>query len=251
LQALTALKGRGRATPYTRRRQWRWTISLALLVVVGAAGLAGWYVGLPRYRPALDHGEIYGIDVSDHQGRIDWREVARSDVSFAFVKATEGSTYVDSDFAADVAQARSAGLLTGAYHFFTLCSPGVTQAANFLKIARPGSTALPPAVDLELSGNCSARPSRSEVLSQLSVFVSLVEQATRQPLIFYIGASFEQRYPVRVAQSQLLWTRRTLLPPSGRWVIWQVDGFAHFDGITGRVDLDVMKSDSMPGRAHW
>jgi lysozyme len=230
-----------------RRRKWRSIISLALLAIVAAVGLTGWYVWLPGYRPAVGHGEIYGVDVSDHQGRIDWREVARSDVSFAFVKATEGSTYVDSDFAADVAQARSAGLLTGAYHFFTLCSPGATQAANFLKIARPGSTALPPAVDLELSGNCSARPSQSEVQSQLSVFISLVERATRQPVIFYIGASFEQRYPVRAAKSGLLWTRSTLLPPSGPWVIWQVDGLAHLAGITGRVDLDVMKRDNIPG----
>jgi lysozyme len=229
----------------------RWIIAMALLAIVGVVGLAGWYVWLPTYRPALGHGEIYGIDVSDHQGQIDWRAVARSGVSFALIKATEGSTYVDSDFAPDLAQARSAGLLTGAYHFFSLCSRGATQAANFLKIAPPGSTALPPAVDLELSGNCSARPSRSEVQSQLSVFVSLVESATRQPLIFYIGSSFEQRYPLPAAKSGLLWKRSILLRPSGPWVIWQVDGFAHLDGIGGPVDLDVMKEGDIPSPAGY
>lgn len=233
-----------------RRHKWRWVISMALLVTAGVVVLSGSYVWLPRYRPALGHGEIYGVDVSDHQGRIDWSAVGRSDVSFVFIKATEGSTYVDSDFAPDLAHARSAGLLVGAYHFFTLCSPGATQAANFLKIARPGSTVLPPAVDLELSGNCSARPSLSEVRTQLSTFVRLVESATRQPVISYVSASFEQRYPLGADQSGLLWKRSVLRPPSGQWAIWQVDGLAHVDGITGRVDLDVMKRDevlSAPG----
>jgi lysozyme len=224
-----------------RRHQWRWVVSIALLVIVGVVALSGLHAWLPRFRPALGNGEIYGVDVSDHQGRIDWRAVGRSDVSFVFIKATEGSTYVDSDFAADLAEARSAGLLVGAYHFFTLCSPGATQAANFLKIAPPGSTVLPPAVDLELSGNCSARPSRSEVQTQLSTFVRLVESATGQPVISYVGASFEQRYPFGAASSSLFWKRSVLRRPSGQWAIWQVDGFAQVAGITGPVDLDVMK----------
>jgi lysozyme len=231
-----------------RRHSWLWIISIAVLAVV-AVGLTVRYVWLPGYRPALGPGEIYGIDVSDHQGQINWRAVARSNVSFAFIKATEGSTFVDRDFAPDMAQARSAGLLVGAYHFFTLCSPGASQAANFLKIAPPGSAALRPAVDLELSGNCSARPSLSEVRSQLSDFVRLVEAATRQSLIFYIGASFGQRYPLQGVESGLLWKRSTLLRPSGAWVVWQVDGFAHIHGISGRVDLDVMKRDDVLGRA--
>jgi len=230
-----------------RRRKWRWVVSIALLVIVGLVVLGGSHVWLPRYRPALEHGEIYGVDVSDHQGRIDWRAVGRSDVSFVFIKATEGSTYVDSDFASDLAEARSAGLLVGAYHFFTLCSPGATQAANFLKIAPPGSTVLPPAVDLELSGNCSARPSRSEVETQLSTFVRLVESATRQPVISYVSASFEQRYPLGAASSGLFWKRSVLRRPSGQWAIWQVDGFAQVDGITGPVDLDVMKRGEVLG----
>jgi lysozyme len=229
-----------------RRYRWHLIISIAVLAVVGAVGLAGWYVWLPRYRPALDPGEIYGIDVSDHQGQIKWGAVARSDMSFVLIKATEGSTYVDPDFAADLAGARSAGLLVGAYHFFTLCSPGATQAANFLQIAPPGSTVLQPAVDLELSGNCSARPSLSEVQSQLSAFVNRVEQATRQHLVFYIGASFEQRYPLPRVENRLLWKRSILMRPSGSWAIWQVDGLAHVEGITGRVDLDVMKRDDVP-----
>lgn len=224
-----------------RRHRWLWVISLAVLAVAAAVVLTGWYVWLPGYRPALGPGEIYGIDVSDHQGHINWKAVARSDVSFVFIKATEGSTYVDSDFAPDLAQARSAGLLVGAYHFFTLCSPGASQAASFLKIAPPGSTALQPAVDLELSGNCSARPSLSEVRSQLSDFVRLVAAAARQPLIFYVGSSFERRYPLQAIENGLLWKRSTLRRPSGSWGIWQVDGFAHIAGITGQVDLDVMK----------
>jgi lysozyme len=135
----------------------------------------------------------------------------------------------------------------GAYHFFTLCSPGASQAANFLKIAPPGSTDLQPAVDLELAGNCSARPRLSEVRSQLSDFLRRVEAATKQSVIFYIGASFDRRYPLQGIDASLLWKRSILRRPSGAWAIWQVDGLARIDGITGRADLDVMKRDDLLG----
>lgn len=216
-----------------------------MVVAVAGSGLYGRYVWLPTYRPSLEHGESYGIDVSGHQGHIDWAKVAHSDLSFVYIKATEGSTYVDSDFAYDLAEARAAGLAVGAYHFFTLCSPGASQAANFLHTTPPGSTALPPAVDLELLGNCTAQPSLSEVETQLSDFVDVVETATGEPVIFYIGTSFEHRYPIPVADNGLRWKRSILLAPSGPWVIWQVDGLAQIDGINGPVDLDLMKTDDI------
>jgi lysozyme len=58
----------------------------------------GWYGWLPRYRPDLREGESYGVDVSSHQGTIDWDRVAADDIEFAYVKATEGGDLVDARF---------------------------------------------------------------------------------------------------------------------------------------------------------
>ncbi|HEX2068810.1 MAG TPA: GH25 family lysozyme, partial [Actinomycetota bacterium] len=62
-------------------------IVVAILLV--AATLV-WFIWLPEYRPTLKAGERYGIDVSHHQGRIDWPRVAADDISFAYIKASEG-----------------------------------------------------------------------------------------------------------------------------------------------------------------
>jgi hypothetical protein len=60
------------------------------------AGLvsAWWFLWLPNWRPPLREGERYGIDVSAHQGTIDWERVARDGIMFAYVKP-EGCTYSD------------------------------------------------------------------------------------------------------------------------------------------------------------
>ncbi|MEZ4982773.1 MAG: GH25 family lysozyme [Saprospiraceae bacterium] len=39
---------------------------------------------------------IHGIDVSHHQSYINWEEVSKNDIHFAFLKATEGVSLVDS-----------------------------------------------------------------------------------------------------------------------------------------------------------
>jgi lysozyme len=73
---------------------------------------------------------IPGVDVSHHQGAIDWPAVAASGWAFAVIKATEGTGYVDPALAANRAGARAAGLVTGLYHFARAGDP-VAEANYF------------------------------------------------------------------------------------------------------------------------
>jgi lysozyme len=216
----------------------------AVVVLAGVlAALAWWW--FPHWRPALRNGERYGIDVSAHQGTVDWRRVAADGIEFAYVKATEGGDFRDDRFAENWSGAQQAGLDRGAYHFFTLCTPGAPQAANFLSLAPPDPAALAPAVDLELAGNCRARPARTAVVAELDAFLAAVEAAWGRQVVIYLGDDFEGRYEVREALDRPLWLRRFLLRPRGAGVtIWQVHGYAKVDGITGRVDLNLMKSQA-------
>ena len=209
--------------------------------MLGSVGAWWWYEWVPGWRPPLHEGERYGIDVSAHQGAIDWELVARDGIEFAYIKATEGGDFVDRRFAENWAGARDAGLDHGAYHFFTLCTPGADQAQNFLEVAAPDPDALAPAVDLELAGNCSDRPPPAEVNEHLNAFVDVVEASWGRQLVLYVGNDYLGRYPVeRLARP--LWLRRFLVRPSeGLWSIWQVHGYARVDGIDGPVDLDVMR----------
>src|SRR5688500_14354078 len=59
----------------------RWVVRVvAARVVLGSLAAAGWFWAVPEYRPSLRAGEDYGIDVSHHQGAIDWGRVAGDDI---------------------------------------------------------------------------------------------------------------------------------------------------------------------------
>ncbi|MDQ4094679.1 MAG: lysozyme M1 (1,4-beta-N-acetylmuramidase) [Actinomycetota bacterium] len=219
----------------------------ALIVVVAVAalvslGVAWWFLWVPNWRPPLEAGERYGVDVSAHQGVIDWDAVAADEIEFAYIKATEGGDFIDDRFADNWAEAERVGLDRGAYHFFTLCTPGVAQADIFLEVAPPDDAALAPAVDLELAGNCSKRPPRDAVLDELLAFIETVERAWDKEVILYLGDDFEGEYEVRERLDRPLWLRRFLLEPTvDDWYIWQLHGYAHIEGIEGGADLDVMR----------
>ncbi|HYN37450.1 MAG TPA: GH25 family lysozyme [Actinomycetota bacterium] len=195
---------------------------------------------MPNWRPPLRDGERYGVDVSAHQGSIDWRRVADDGIEFAYIKATDGGDFVDERFTANWTAAGLAGVERGAYHFFTLCTAGTTQARNFLRVAPPTAQALAPAVDLELAGNCSRRPPEETVDIELTDFLRIVEAEWGREVVLYVGHDFESRYPVRDRLDRPLWIRKFLLRPSVSWLIWQLHGYANVEGIDGSADLNVM-----------
>ena len=214
---------------------------MAVLLVVGT--VVG-VVRTRRHRPTQGQGERYGVDVSRHQGTVDWQRAARDEVRFAYIKATEGGDFVDDRFASNWQGARDAGLERGAYHFFTLCRPGADQADNFLRTVPPDAAALPPAVDLELVGNCAGRPPRDAVLHELAAFVDKVEAATGKKVLLYVLRDFEAEYDVLAALDRPLWVPSILRRPEARdWRVWQADSDAKVAGIEGSVDLDVMRGD--------
>jgi len=139
------------------RRRWPLAVAGAVLLMTCLVSL-WWFFWVPNWRPHLHEGERFGVDVSAHQGVVNWREVAGDNIGFAYIKASEGGDFEDSRFASNWRGAAEAGLARGAYHFFTLCTGGVAQGHHFLSVAPPDHDALPPAVDLELAGNCKNRP---------------------------------------------------------------------------------------------
>jgi lysozyme len=216
------------------------SLIVTCVVVLLLGGLAAWWsFWVPNWRPALREGERYGIDVSAHQGDINWHQVADDDISFAYIKATEGGDFVDKRYLNNFYEALGAGVDPGAYHFFTLCSPGAIQAQNFLHVGEPHPAALPPAVDLELSGNCGERPSEAQVARELDEFIEIVEEEWEREMVVYVLPSWEELYPTAARLDRPLWIHRFLLRPSEDWAIWRLHGNANIEGIEGNVDLNV------------
>ncbi len=96
-----------------------------------------------------------GIDISHWQGTIDWNGVAGAGKRFAYMKASEGTSYRDPTYPTNRDQAKALGLYVGAYHF---AQPGrtpgdaVAEADFFLAVSQLAAGDLLPALDLEVTG---------------------------------------------------------------------------------------------------
>src|SRR5687768_1484289 len=91
-------------------------------VVVVVASWAAYSAGYVRLNyPSDERYPIRGIDVSHHQGAVDWKKVEAAGIDFAYIKATEGRDHRDPRFDANWRAAEGA-LARGAYHFFTFCT---------------------------------------------------------------------------------------------------------------------------------
>ncbi len=210
---------------------------VALAALATALLLVLWTPWAGRY--------VQGVDVSHHQGAIDWRALASQDIRFAYIKATEGATHVDTRFAANWDGAGAAGLYRGAYHFFTLCQSGARQAANFIAIVPRVEGALPHALDMEHMGPCREGPTTSDVVGEMRVWLDLVEAHYGKRPLIYTTREFHDAY-LRDVTGERFWIRSLGVRPRFRendWVIWQHHNKARRRGAQGLVDLNAFNGD--------
>ena len=140
-----------------------------------------------HYMPEVYHG----IDVSNHQGRIDWNKVAGDEnVQFVYIKATEGATYVSPTFEDNIREARKAGMKVGCYHFLRATSYIHDQFKNFIEYCRKDEQDLAPLIDIEVKGRWRA----DQVGDSVKLFADLLEQHYGCRPVIYTGSNFYNRY---------------------------------------------------------
>lgn len=218
--------------------------AMAFLGAVGVLVLAVVYSYFATYEPNRENYPVRGIDVSHHQGTIDWPEVASDDVEFAFMKATEGGDFVDPRFQQNWRESDQAGIPRGAYHFFTYCRPAKEQAANFIATVPREAQSLPPVLDLEYLGNCRARPSIEEMRREILTWLDRVESHYGQGAILYVTHEFYDAYLSHMTIDRQLWLRSLVREPSFArpWTIWQYHNRGSVRGIEGPVDLNIARA---------
>jgi len=132
-----------------------------------------------------------GLDVSGWQTNVNWSQVAANGAKFAYVKATESTDYVSSQFTSQYNGAFAAGLTRGAYHFATPnTSSGAAQANYFVNNgggwSQDGRT-LPPLLDIEYNpyGATCYGLSAGAMVSWIADFSNTIFQRTgRYPAIY-------------------------------------------------------------------
>jgi lysozyme len=189
---------------------------------------------------ALDYD---GIDVSHHQGLIDWIEVAKDTcVKFVYIKATEGSTHVDSMYERNISEALLSGLKAGSYHYLTSGSSIDEQFINFRNTVKSEQQMICPMIDVEAEGVKGW--SKQELQGNLALFAKYVKKIYGvYPVIYSYSKFYNQMLAPRFNGFHLFLAHYSEEEPvvegAGKHNIWQHTDMGVVNGISSTVDLDV------------
>ncbi|WP_181788621.1 GH25 family lysozyme [Streptomyces phytophilus] len=198
-----------------------------------------------------DTSGVQGIDVSHYQGSINWGAVKSAGIQFAWIKATEGTTYKDPQFSANYLGAYNNQVIRGAYHFARPASSSGAAQANFFADNGGAWSAdnltLPGVLDIE-NGSSSQCHGLSQVAMRtwITDFYTTYKARTSRDVVIYTTASWwnactggwsgmSDKSPLWVAH----WTTGSPSIPSGFpfWTVWQYTDSGNIGGISP-VDRD-------------
>jgi lysozyme len=224
----------------------RMLLTAICCILLGYAGLSLYRMGVIQFNDLEPNRfPVIGIDVSHHQGPIDWHAVAAAGIAFSYIKSTEGRDFLDPQFTINWTATMEAGVPRGAYHFFTFCSPGAAQAEHFLSVVPPSPEALTPVADIEFVGNCTAYTDLLTVRDELRIFLAAVEQAWGRKPILYLTPDSLDRVPGSELTGYPVWIRSVFSEPDPDayrgWLLWQFSDNSRVPGISGPVDRNALR----------
>ena len=249
-------KKKGRKPFYIMPDWLHWLVTIGLILLVSAFAyylfLRPYFYrlrpcqGIREYGVCLPSGYLYyGIDVSHHQGLIDWERVARSSkengypIKFAIMKATESNTFTDPDYTDNIANARKAGFVCGVSHFYDPWTSPQKQAQHYINTVSLLKGDFVPVVDVERAGRSS------DLRKDLLVYLKAIESHYGVKPIIYASAKFRKRH---LSGTELdaypFWVAHYYVARPGtdkRWQIWQFTDHASVTGISGYTDFNVFK----------
>ena len=234
--------------------RWKY-ITIAVLITIGVILLAYPFIRQAFNRFAPCKGEnlysacipkgysVYGIDISHHQGDINWSRLRRGNpgdppIRFVYIKATEGCSHKDAKFNKNWKAAKKHGFIRGAYHFFSAESPGEEQAKRFIKNVKLEPGDLPPVVDVEQDKKNNVASYRKN----LAAFINAIEKHYGVKPIIYTYKDFHEKYIDSRFNGYPLWIARYNAPHpeiNNEWIMWQCSENGVLPGIKGRVDINV------------
>ncbi len=191
-------------------------------------------------------GKTFGIDISHYQRREDikWDSLSIGNrtipIKFVVLRATMGNRSSDRNFEHFWKKAKEHNLIRGAYHFYRADEDPVRQANNYLQSVKLEEGDLRPVLDIE---KIPRKKSREEFVSDLKVWLKIVEEAYDEKPILYtyyhyyrdnLKGEFDD-YPLWLAN----YNDVPVPSPDDDWDFWQFteNGIVH--GINSKVDLDI------------
>lgn len=244
----------------TRRRNSRKknTTRNVVLLIAGLAAIIGMltlavFEAMPGYPESAErfidmlkgkpysHSEYNGIDVSKHQGIIEWNEVAKDKkIQFVYIRAVMGNGPVDKRYSRNISEARKAGLKVGSYQFMTSKYSVDEQFRTFRSIVDPAQQDLIPMLDVE--EGYFDKWTKEQIQDSLAKFSDLVKEAYgRKPMIYSSEHFYNQFLAPRFNDHIIYIASYSRYEPHIRGShdhnLWQYSAKGHIRGIGYYVDL--------------
>lgn len=197
----------------------------------------------PVYAFGPSNPTLYeGIDVSGWQGAIDYEQVKNAGIEIVYMKASEGTSFIDPYFNQNYTNAKANGLKVGFYHYVTARSneDAILEARFFVSVISGKTPDCRLAMDFESFGSLSS----SEITQIGLTFMQTVQNLSGKEMVIYSDTSNASyrfggeltNYPLWVAQYEV-----NEPTPNGNWdtwVGWQYSDDGQIPGISGYVDRD-------------
>lgn len=193
------------------------------------------------------NAQIRGIDVSHHQGEINWKKVSENNVDFCFIKATEGRTFVDKRLAQNLIGCEKNDLPRGAYHYYIFGADPGLQARNFISRVPAKAVDLPPVIDLEYDHRFNHALHYSHNKRRFIKEVKELERILRNHYgrepIFYTNTRFYHAL-IKGNFTNPLWicdlkSDGLHYIDSSKWYFWQYSHTSRIPGISVAVDMNL------------
>ena len=210
-----------------------------------------WESGRPSYTPEGQRHAVLGVDVSYHQGDIDWDAVAADGVSFAMIRAGywgfgTGPLMTDDYFTANMDGATAAGLDVGVYFFSQALSTdeAVEEAQYVVNLLSGYSVTMPVVFDMEVMtedarANDLTASERAEIAK---AFCDTIAAAGYTPMIYGNTAYYMAKIDfAEICGSYGIWLAQYYDTPffPYEFTMWQYTNAGTVDGISGQVDLNL------------
>lgn len=219
-----------------------------LLISILALAVIVLSVAIPVFAFPPSSDDIFdGIDVSEWQGRINYEEVAKSGVKVVYIRASEGTNYIDPYFRENYEQAKANGLKTGFYHYVTARSTEEAreEARFFVSNIKGTEPDCKLAMDFEVFGNLS----KSEINEISKVFLETVQLLSNKECVIYSDAyNARETFDEELSKKYPIWVADYFVEEpanNGKWPFWvgfQYSDRGRIDGIDGSVDRDKFTS---------
>lgn len=180
---------------------------------------------------------VKGIDVSHHNGSINFAAVKKDSVQFVMIKATDGVGDIDPNFIDNYRDAKANGLDVGAYHYFRYHRDGKAQAESFLEVLRDVELTLPVAIDVEDNGNRAEE--KCHVAGRLRDMIDRLKDEGHRVMVYVNPDQYAEFIDGRFDDVEI-WFASSREPSRtmGMRRLWQHSHFGKVAGIEGFVDLN-------------